>query len=1011
MAGTGRLAAALILLAWCTAASALSLDSKLRDLRLTTWSPRDGVPTGISTLVQASDGYLWIASTNGLHRFDGLRFEPVEIPRDDRLSSIAIFELFAPSSGGVWIGFSFGGAAFLKDGQATIYTEREGLPPGSVMSFTEDHDGRIWMGGTGGVARLEGSRWLRLGPESGHPNELTDPVMVDSAGTLWSATRKSVRFLPKGETMFREVGAPGDHETGAAGTTALFESRSGAVWWGNGAVVRKVFQNDTPRQRTRSPQRSLLFDRDGAVWVTSEKGEVRRNTRPEGLDPRSANRVESWDSIKPAVAFNIFEDSEGNVWVASERGLLRFSERTVAAVVPPPPVLEAGYAPINAAIVAADRGALWVGGWMFPSFKVQDRPELLPANVGSVSCAIRLDDGSVLLGGPNGFVRFAPGRVDRMKRPEGTGDWDVQAMAKDRAGALWVSIVRNGVFRLKDGAWKAYGGIASLPELTAISMATDAEGRVWFGYTEGRVAVVEGDRARVFAGKDRLPIGNVTAIHARRGRVWAGGDVGLALFDGTRFRAMSSEVEGAFRNITGIIETADGDLWLNAAPGIIHITSAELRLAATEPAHRIRGEIFDAADGVQGTSARIRPLPSAVEGTDGRLWFATGVDIYSLDPTRIHRNLVPPQVSIQALVADGKSYALTEKATLPANPASIRIDYVGISLTMAEKVRYRYKLEGVDKDWQDVRGRQQAFYTNLAPGLHRFHVMASNNDGVWNETGGTLEFRIPPTFFQTGWFIALCVAASGLALWAVIRFRVRQVARQMRTRFNERMAERERIARELHDTLLQGTQGLVYSVQAAANHLPREEPVRAMLEKTIERATAAVSEGRDRIQDLRVPADAGRDLGDALAAVGQELARGLEIDFRTLVEGAPRPLGAATRQEAYQIGREALLNAFRHARAASIEVQLIYEEEGLRVRVRDDGVGVNLDAAQSAGHWGMRGMRERAQKLGAQLDVWSREGAGTGTEIALRVPAAAAYVRRAPRSAWQSIRDLLGAQR
>ncbi len=279
-----------------------------------------------------------------------------------------------------------------------------------------------------------------------------------------------------------------------------------------------------------------------------------------------------------------------------------------------------------------------------------------------------------------------------------------------------VSIVRKGVSRLADGAWTEYGGIASLPRLTAITLATDAKGRVWFGYTEGRVAVLDGASASFFPGSPRLPVGNVTAIYGKRGRVWVGGEFGLAVLVGDRFRMVAPESQGAFNNLTGIVETANGDVWLNSRSGFVHLPAAEARRAAEDPAYRVHGEVFDATDGVQGSSARLRPLPTAIEGTDGRLWFLTNLGLYTVDPAHIVRNPVPPPVMIRSLTVGEESHAPVAELKLPQRTASVRIDYVGGQPHDAEKVRYRYRLDGVDKSWQEVEGRRQAFYTNLSPG-------------------------------------------------------------------------------------------------------------------------------------------------------------------------------------------------------------------------------------------------------------------------------------------------------
>ena len=297
-------------------------------------------------------------------------------------------------------------------------------------------------------------------------------------------------------------------------------------------------------------------------------------------------------------------------------------------------------------------------------------------------------------------------------------------------------------------------------------------------------------------------------------------------------RAILSDRDRAFDGITGIIEPASGDLWLNSALGIVHVAASELRRAVDEPAHRASSEVFGLLDGFAGNSARIRPLPTAVEGADGRLWFASNVGVFSIDPARIRRNAVPPNMLIQGLIANTRSYAPLAPIVLPQGTRSLRIDYVGLSVGTPERVRYRYRLKGVDKDWQDAQSRQQAFYTNLDPGHYEFNVIGSSSDGVWSPTGAAVAFTIAPTFMQTGWFALLCVMVVAAALFLVLRMRVRQIAARMRWRLDAQLAERDRIARELHDTLLQSTQGLILRFQAVANRIGNDDPNRAMLDSS-----------------------------------------------------------------------------------------------------------------------------------------------------------------------------------
>jgi signal transduction histidine kinase len=377
----------------------------------------------------------------------------------------------------------------------------------------------------------------------------------------------------------------------------------------------------------------------------------------------------------------------------------------------------------------------------------------------------------------------------------------------------------------------------------------------------------------------------------------------------------------------------------------------------------------------------------------------------SIVSTRMRRNSLPPPVTIWSVTAGNRTYPVTADALrLPVHTSKLAIEYTAGSLTVPERVRFRYKLDGSDREWQDAGGRREVFYTNLAPGEYSFHVIASNNDGVWNTDGSSINFTISPAFYQTTWFRVLSGLVGFLLLWRLYDFRAGQIRAKVRARLEERLAERERIARDLHDTLLQGVEGLVLRFQAAANRISRREPARELLERALERADQVLEESRDRVMNLRDGSGDAGELAQTLAAAGEELAALYPAQFRGSIEGNPRDLHPIAREELLLIGREALANAFRHAGASMIEAEVSYGDTAVKIRVRDDGRGIDAAVLNSGrpGHWGLQGMRERAGHLRANLEVWSRPG--IGTEIELSLQAELAYRRgrrRAPWSRWR----------
>ncbi|HSZ08193.1 MAG TPA: triple tyrosine motif-containing protein, partial [Steroidobacteraceae bacterium] len=491
-----------------------------------------------------------------------------------------------------------------------------------------------------------------------------------------------------------------------------------------------------------------------------------------------------------------------------------------------------------------------------------------------------------------------------------------------------------------------------------------------------------------------------------------GGEFGLARFDGERFYKVQSVPELPLDGITGIVETTEGDLWLNARAGIIHIAATELQRSRVGPSYRVHGEALGAFDGVVGSSAMLRPLPTAIEAADGKLWFATTGGIYGIDPARRAHNRMPPLVLIRALTLAGNTIEPIPGLTLPVYTTAVRFDYIGLSLTAAEKVRYRYRLDGVDTDWRELTAAPQALYTNLRPGHYAFRVIAANNDGVWNESGASLAFVIPPAFVQTGWFIALCLVGGAAAVWALVRLRVHQVRRRLEERMDERLNERTRIARELHDSLLQGFQGLMFRLQAVRQLLPeRSGDAAKFLDSAMQIGDQAIGEGRDAVQNLRSSSFDNRDLATSLSTLGRELAAGISLpsnpQYRAVVEGRPRELTALVRNEAYRIAREAVSNAYQHAKAGHIETEVTFGDAVLTIRVRDDGIGIDaqiLARGQRPGHWGLPGMRERSESLGGQLNVWSDRNAGT--EVELGIPADIAY-SEPRRSSFTRLKNLL----
>jgi len=971
-------------------------------LQHTAWGPSQGAPLGGAVaLAQTSDGYLWMAGPSGLFRFDGIAFERVELPHDPKLSSSSLISAFAPRGGGLWVGFTFGGVALLKGGRWQVFSVADGLPPSTPWHFAETADGAIWVATNNDLGRFDGVRWKAVGSQMGLTKINNTPILfVDSQGTMWAGGDNSLFFLRPGEHQFRHrpVAVAGPWE----GCT-MAESGAGTVWLDTGFELVPVAQNPPPGKPGNSSRGGIVFDHDGALWATVDG--LRRIAHPEhanmGASVHTQDIADAYvdaDGLTSRTVFAFLVDHEGNVWVGTTNGLDRFSEPSLKAPLQSPENLKVVPTIVVAGVAPADdAGGLWVTNGIDAVVRYRGGRMGAPIIRQKVESLIRGADGTAWFGGPNALWSERDGHLEPVAPP--LPNHNTQALALDKSGGLWASLSAYGVFRLKDGKWVPYGGIAALPHSWAIAIARDRRDRLWFSYPGGSVASLDGDRVISYGVADGLQIGNVMAIYSGETDYWFGGEFGLARFDGERFHSIQSAPALTLDGITGIVETADGDLWLNGRSGIVHIASTELRRSRLDLGYPVHGETLGASDGVVGSAATLRPLPTAIQAADGELWFSTTGGIYGIDPARRVHNRVPPPVLIRALTVAGRAIEPTPGLTLPTYTTAVRFDYAGVSLTAPEKVRYRYRLDNVDTDWRELTAARQALYTNLRPGRYSFQVIAANNDGVWNESGASIAFVIPPAFVQTRWFIALCVACGALAVWAMIRLRVRQVHRRLEERMDERLNERTRIARELHDSLLQGFQGLMFRLQAVRQLLP-ERPVDAaqFLDSAMQVGDQAISEGRDTVQNLRSSFFDDRDLATSLSALGAEMGRGIDppskAEYRVVVEGRRRELTSVVRDEAYRIAREAVSNAYQHAKAGHIETEVTFGEVDLTIRVRDDGIGVDpeiLARGQRPGHWGLPGMRERSESLGGRLRVWSEGNAGT--EVELRIPAQVAYVQ------------------
>jgi signal transduction histidine kinase len=566
----------------------------------------------------------------------------------------------------------------------------------------------------------------------------------------------------------------------------------------------------------------------------------------------------------------------------------------------------------------------------------------------------------------------------------------VQAIAGDGKGGVWVSINRPGVFHFTEGGWEHDPLPAFANDPSPLVLARDRRDGLWMGFARNAILIRRGHEDTRLGAAQGLAVGNVTALLEDGEAMWVGGELGIGVVVGGQVHMIGTLGE-PLRGVSGLVRDRRGDVWANAAQGVAHIHAQDMARALEDVSYRPPVEWFDSLDGLPGTPAQFRPLPTAVLAEDGRLWFATTSGIVSIDPADVPRNRLAPQVSIRTVSTDGGTWPAAPTMRLPAGTERLRIAFTSTSLTMPERVRFRYRMEGLDTRWRDAGDDREAVYTDPAPGRYVFHVTATNEDGVANDVGASVTITVDRAFYQMPWFFLVCIVLVAVLIWVAFLIRLRRIASQLRARLQERHAERERIARELHDTLLQSIQGLSMRFQAIANKVPPGDPLRDAMERALDRADEALVEARDRVRDLRAHVGESARLDTALRALAAAFAAEHAVPVVVNVDVDVRNLGALARDELFGIAREAVHNAIAHADATRIDVDLRVDRCDLVLAVRDDGRGIDEALLRDGreGHWGLRGMRERAAAMGGTVSIAARSAGGT--EVLARVPLERAF--------------------
>jgi signal transduction histidine kinase/ligand-binding sensor domain-containing protein len=955
------------------------------------WTTETRFPGGaVNGIAQTADGYLWVGTDRGLIRFDGFNFIPVSFASSATASNVPVLQLLTDIAGKLWIRPQGGDLVRQKD--SGFENVRYGQ--GTITAVSKDnHDGVLVSDIEQGTFRFMEDHAQKLGP--------TAPPVISMAettdGKIWMGTLGDGLFFLTGERANVNAGFP-DRKINcllAIGSDDLWVGTDTGLYRGNGTDFRRV---ELPSFLGSVQVLSLLRDRDSNIWVGTTRGLLRINAK--GISFSEENELRGDGGINA-----LFEDREGNLWIGGARGLGRIRDSAFVTY----SSVSDGRFEHNGPLYVDAEGRTWFapaqgGLYVLQNGRVQPVKSIPPHEV-VYSISGRAD--VVWVGRQRGGLtrlQFRNNAIESQSYTEANGlaQNSVYAVYESGDGSAWAGTLNGGVSRFKDGHFTTYKTTDGLPSNTVSSILETRDGAMWFATPNGLSSISNG-QWRTYTTAEGLPSTEVNCLFEdSSGTLWSGTSAGLAFFASNRFQVPHESPDVLREQIVGMAEDKSGRFWIATSNHVLRVPRDEL-LSGVVKAVDVRE--YDQADGLESTEG-VERSQSVISDSAGRIWFSLRSGLSIVDPSQITDSSPPALPHIEAITADNNTANLTVSSVqIPPSPRRITFEYTGLSLAAPGRIQFRYFLEGFDSSWSQPVTAREAVYTNLGPRSYRFRLVASNSEGLWNGPETAITLTVAPAYYQTSWFRLLCIAAFLGMLAAAYQLRLRQLSREFNAGLEARVNERTRIARELHDTLLQSFHGLLLRFQTVSNSLPASDAKQA-LDSAIDQAAQAITEGRDAVQELRSSTLVTNDLAVAVSALGQELASaettGDTAEFRVTAEGTPRNLHSIFRDEVYRIAAEAIRNAFKHAHARQIEVEIRYDERQFRVRVRDDGKGIDstiLHGQGRAGHFGLHGLYERAELMGGKVTIWSERD--SGTEVELTIPASRAYTTpSAGRRSW-----------
>jgi len=961
------------------------------------WDRTSSFPGGyVYSITQTRDGYLWLATSKGLVRYDGLNFAFIPTGDSTRATNVPATGLVTDSDGQIWA----------SDDHTHLFRYERGLlrgplPDNGKHRYLPSSLNRTFDGWMLFASELQGL----LEYKSGERHVLLDPRMFPISptavaqtedGTFWIGTREQglFRFIPRNHSQ--ELQKVPDLPNVRINCLISTQNATLLIGTNDGLFV---LRNDK-LHREAYPE---LYHQEILALAAGQRGEIWIGTAA-NVFRAQANDVDAEDSTSPLEQLQVngpvtalFEDRDGNLWIGEPDTIERYRENSFVSY-----LSSAGLPCINCGAIYVDpHQNVWFAPWDGGLFRISHgRVESIEQQglKGDTIYSIAGAGNEVWVGRRYGGLTLLRMNGDSLTastytRHSGLADGAVYSVYREPNGTLWAGTLNGGLSRLSSGTWQTFTMEDGLPSNTITVVTGNAAGEIFVGTPNG-LAEFKNGRWISHKTHDGLPPGAIeNLVFDNTNTLWIGSSKGVAFLQSGVVHVPLGAPSAVYGDILGMAEH-DGWLWITTPEHVLRVKcSALLKQEFAAGDYRE----FGATDGL-ASAVGIKRSGSIVLDNRGNVWFSVNQGISVLHPSAFAGPGSPITIRIDGILVDGKFAATADQVRIASGGHRLTFQYAGVNVSNPDGIRYRYRLNESDSGWSEPTSLREIDFTNLLPGRYQFQVAASNPDGVWNPHEAAIAFEIEPSMIQTRWVQLAIVGFIVLVALGIYQFRVQQLRRQFNIGFEARVNERTRIARDLHDTLLQTLHGLMFQFQGVRNLLPgRTEEAMKSLDDAINETEKALAESRDAIQGLRSEPMARGDLAEILMSTSQELAHSNNGNqeppvFDLIQEGERHNLSPTTKNEVCRIALEILRNAYRHAHASRIETEVRYGDHNLRIRIRDDGKGIDpsvLKAGGLAGHWGLRGVRERAARIGAQLDFWSE--AGAGTEVQLTVPASAAY--------------------